>query len=156
MLQLILRNMFVNSYYDQPGIFARKVGNPKCWKPPSCFRQGSSCLMYISQGGTGDQCATNHPTPNQTDNSVHYKCEYTYHPPTPRPTHPTPPPSPPTVPSGTAINVNVFQAAETYDGSKRRLMDKTSMETPETSIQPTLAPTGNCSIPFWLSYILLY
>jgi len=95
----------LNCYYDNPGTFVRKTGNPKCWNPPSngnCFGRTSQCMMYISNGGVGDICAPNIGITNQTSGNTHYKCEYIYKPPTPRPTTTT----------TTTQSLNAFESVE--------------------------------------------
>eukprot|EP01084_Bolivina_argentea_P262309 443537_1 len=116
----------LDCYYDDSKTFVRQSGNPKCWTPPSCFHQQSSCVMSLPYG-IGDQCATNRPIQNITDGSTHYTCEYTYHPPTPRPTPPTPPPVPPSAPPGNNLHkYNAFEAAETYDTNNKKSIKQNS------------------------------
>merc|ERR1719244_58908 len=86
----------LDCYYDDPGTFVRSSGNPQCWKPPSCYRSSSQCMMYITSssspgGRIGDTCAVLNTAANT--NGTTYTCSYTV---TPPPTvHPSPPPGPP-------------------------------------------------------------
>mmetsp|Transcript_26873 Transcript_26873/g.23662 ORF Transcript_26873/g.23662 Transcript_26873/m.23662 type:complete len:243 (+) Transcript_26873:40-768(+) len=112
----------LDCYYDTPNTFVRSSdpgsGTSECWKPPSCFKSSSSCLMYLSAGGIGDQCATNKPVQNETAHTTTYTCSYVYHNPTPKPTPPpvtttTPPPaSANAIPPKSANNINAYEKSQ--------------------------------------------
>jgi len=107
----------LNCYYDDPGTFVRSSGNPRCWKPPSCYRSSSQCMMYITAGGVGDHCALNTAVPNATSGATTYTCSYTYHPPTPRPTV-NPSPGPPGPQEMHSNNIESFAAGDDYNNAE--------------------------------------
>ena len=98
----------------------RSTGNPRCWKPPTqCFKVGSQCLMYLSAGGVGDQCAPNTQSINDTAHTTTYTCKHVVQNPTPIP---TPPPVDPSslnvLPPKSAVNHANLNAYEQQSDSE--------------------------------------